>query len=229
MPRQHVMIVEDEQEILELLIHNLSKEGYQVSGATSGEDALPKIRSTKPELILLDLLLPGMNGLDLCRTVKRDTSTQDIPIIMVTAKGEENDILTGLKLGANDYIVKPFSPRILIARMRAVLRRKNRTDMDNQAPIEINEITLNPGRHEVTAGGEKIDLTYTEFKILMFLASHPGWVFSRFQIVEAVRGDNYPVTDRAVDVVIVGLRRKLGPYGNCIETVRGVGYKMREQ
>lgn len=223
------MIVEDEQEILELLIHNLSKEGYQVSGATSGEDALPKIRSTKPELILLDLLLPGMNGLDLCRTVKRDTSTQDIPIIMVTAKGEENDILTGLKLGADDYIVKPFSPRILIARMRAVLRRKNRTDMDNQAPIEINEITLNPGRHEVTAGGEKIDLTYTEFKILMFLASHPGWVFSRFQIVEAVRGDNYPVTDRAVDVVIVGLRRKLGPYGNCIETVRGVGYKMREQ
>ncbi|MFP4013237.1 MAG: response regulator [Chitinispirillaceae bacterium] len=229
MPRQHVMIVEDEQEILELLIHNLSKEGYQVSGATSGEDALPKIRSTKPELILLDLLLPGMNGLDLCRTVKRDSSTQDIPIIMVTAKGEENDILTGLKLGADDYIVKPFSPRILIARMRAVLRRKNRTDMDNQAPIEINEITLNPGRHEVTAGGEKIDLTYTEFKILMFLASHPGWVFSRFQIVEAVRGDNYPVTDRAVDVVIVGLRRKLGPYGNCIETVRGVGYKMREQ
>ncbi len=223
------MIVEDEQEILELLIHNLSKEGYQVSGATSGEDALPKIRSTKPELILLDLLLPGMNGLDLCRTVKRDSSTQDIPIIMVTAKGEENDILTGLKLGADDYIVKPFSPRILIARMRAVLRRKNRTDMDNQAPIEINEITLNPGRHEVTAGGEKIDLTYTEFKILMFLASHPGWVFSRFQIVEAVRGDNYPVTDRAVDVVIVGLRRKLGPYGNCIETVRGVGYKMREQ
>lgn len=223
------MIVEDEQEILELLIHNLSKEGYQVSGATSGEDALPKIRSTKPELILLDLLLPGMNGLDLCRTVKRDSSTQDIPIIMVTAKGEESDILTGLKLGADDYIVKPFSPRILIARMRAVLRRKNRTDMDNQAPIEINEITLNPGRHEVTAGGEKIDLTYTEFKILMFLASHPGWVFSRFQIVEAVRGDNYPVTDRAVDVVIVGLRRKLGPYGNCIETVRGVGYKMREQ
>lgn len=223
------MIVEDEQEILDLLIYNLSKEGYQVSGATSGEDALPKIRSTKPELILLDLMLPGMNGLDLCKTVKRDASTQNIPIIMVTAKGEENDILTGLKLGADDYIVKPFSPRILIARMKAVLRRKTRTDMDNQAPIEINKITLNPGRHEVTAGGEKIDLTHTEFKILMFLASHPGWVFSRFQIVEAVRGDNYPVTDRAVDVVIVGLRRKLGPYGNCIETVRGVGYKMREQ
>lgn len=222
------MIVEDEQEILDLLTHSLSREGYQVSGATSGEDALPKIRSTKPELILLDLMLPGMNGLDLCKTVKRDSATQNIPIIMVTAKGEESDILTGLKLGADDYIVKPFSPRILIARMRAVLRRKTRSDIDSQAPIEINEITLNPGRYEVTAGGRKVDLTYTEFKILLFLASHPGWVFSRFQIVEAVRGDNYPVTDRAVDVVIVGLRRKLGTHGNCIKTVRGVGYKIRE-
>ncbi len=228
MPRQHVMIVEDEQEILDLLLFNLSKEGYQVTGSTSGEDALPKIRAIKPELILLDLMLPGMTGFDLCRTVKRDPSTQNIAVIMVTAKGDEIDMLAGLKLGADDYVVKPFSPRILLARIRAVLRRKTRREIDSQSIIELNGIKLDPGRHEVLAGDTKIDLTYTEFKILMFLASHPGWVFSRFQIVEAIRGDNYPVTDRAVDVVIVGLRRKLGDFGNCIETVRGVGYKLRE-
>jgi two-component system phosphate regulon response regulator PhoB len=173
-------------------------------------------------------MLPGMDGLEVCKLLKSDPKTQYIPVVMLTAKGEDADIVTGLELGADDYIVKPFSPRVLIARLRAVLRRKARDLVDHTAPVTIHDITIHPGRHEVVAGDRKLDLTYTEFRVLHFLASRPGWVFTRYQIVEAVRGDNYPVTDRSVDVLVVGLRKKLGSRGKYIETVRGVGYRFKE-
>ena len=147
---------------------------------------------------------------------------------MLTAKGEEADIVTGLELGADDYVTKPFSPRILIARVRAVLRRKTKEQPDDALPTKIHNITIHPGRREVLVDGNQVQLTFTEFGILQFLARRPGWVFTRFQIVDAIRGDDYPVTDRSVDVQIVGLRKKLGPSGKYIETVRGVGYRFKE-
>jgi two-component system phosphate regulon response regulator PhoB len=148
---------------------------------------------------------------------------------MVTAKGEEADIVTGLELGADDYITKPFSPKVLIARMRAVLRRRDRAETAEDDVLKFDDIIIHPGRHEVTVEGDRVDLTFTEFRILHILARRPGWVFTRHQIVDAIHGEHYPVTDRAVDVQIVGLRRKLGSAGDYIETVRGVGYRFRDR
>ncbi|MBD3343777.1 MAG: response regulator [Chitinivibrionales bacterium] len=228
MAREEILIVEDEEDILELTVYNLSKEGYRPTGVTSGEEALKKIRAKQPDLILLDLMLPGMDGLEVSRILKKDQKTQGVPLIILTAKGEEADIVSGLELGADDYIVKPFSPRVLVARIRAVLRRKSRESVDEDQPVTMGEILIHPGRHEVTINGRRVDLTYTEFKVLHFLASRPGWAFTRYQIVDAVRGDNYPVTDRSVDVLVVGLRKKLGNFSQYIETVRGVGYRFKE-
>lgn len=228
MARGQILIIEDEEDIIELVSYNLSREGYRVIGVSSGEEGLKRARNDPPDLCILDLMLPGMDGLEVCKLLKSDSKTQNIPIVMLTAKGEDADIVAGLELGADDYIVKPFSPRVLIARLRAVLRRKSRDAVDHTAPITIHDLTIHPGRHEVKAEDKKIDLTYTEFRVLHFLANRPGWVFTRYQIVEAVRGDNYPVTDRSVDVLIVGLRKKLGTRGKYIETVRGVGYRFRE-
>jgi two-component system phosphate regulon response regulator PhoB len=149
--------------------------------------------------------------------------------MMVTAKGEESDIVAGLELGADDYLVKPFSPRVLVARVKALQRRRRKSNGDTQTPLEMHGLSIHPGRHEVMVKGERIDLTNMEFKVLYFLASQPAWVFTRYQIVEGVRGDNYPVTDRSVDVLITGLRKKLGSAGEYIETVRGVGYRFREE
>jgi two-component system phosphate regulon response regulator PhoB len=174
-------------------------------------------------------MLPGIDGLDVTKKLKNDPRTCHIPIIMLTAKGEEADIVTGLELGADDYITKPFSPRILVARVRAVIRRKAIEPFDDKSVIQIHDLVIHPQRREVLVRGEPVELTFTEFQVLDFLAKRPGWVFTRFQIVDAIRGDNYPVTDRSVDVQIVGLRKKLGPCGRCIETVRGVGYRFREQ
>jgi two-component system phosphate regulon response regulator PhoB len=174
-------------------------------------------------------MLPGIDGLEVAKILKNDSKTQDIPIIMLTAKGEEADIVTGLELGADDYITKPFSPRILTARIRAVLRRKSTPPSDETSIIQHNGLIIHPGRRDVRINGKPVELTYTEFQVLHYLAKRPGWVFTRYQIVEAVRGDDYPVTDRSVDVQIVGLRKKLGFYGKYIETVRGVGYRFREK
>ena len=185
--------------------------------------------SWEPDIILLDLMLPGMDGLDACRQLKDKDTTSKIPVIMVTAKGEESDIVLGLELGADDYIVKPFSPKVLVARVRRSLRRGSKdTDGGEGAPIHQHDIYIHPGRREVRAGEESISLTFTEFNILLFLARRPGWVFTRTQIVDAVKGDDYHVTDRAVDVHILGLRKKLGDHGDVIETVRGVGYRFKE-
>ena len=228
MPNERILIVDDEEDILELLKYNLSREGYKVSCAASGEETLRAVRSGIPDLIVLDLMLPGIDGLDVARQLKNDPKTRDVPIVMLTAKGEEADIVTGLELGADDYITKPFSPRVLLARVRAVLRRRVRESTDDTSVLQIRKLEIHPGRREVLVNGEPVQLTFTEFGILNFLARRPGWAFTRSQIVDAVRGDDYFVTDRSVDVQIVGLRKKLGPAGTDIETVRGVGYRFRD-
>jgi len=229
MAKERILVVEDEEDILELVSFNLDREGYQVVRAKSGEQALKKARMESLDLILLDLMLPGIDGLDVAKVLKNDKATREVPIVMLTAKGEETDIVAGLELGADDYITKPFSPKIMIARIRAVLRRKKKEPAeDDAAVLRIHELVIHPGRHEVLVDGNPVQMTFTEFQILYFLARRPGWVFTRFQIVDAVRGDDYPVTDRSVDVQIVGLRKKLGPAGKYIETVRGVGYRFKE-
>ena len=228
MAKEKILVVDDEEDILELVRYNLSREGYQVTGSLTGEDALRKIRSDTFDLIVLDLMLPGMDGLAFTKTVKNDSRLRSTPIIMLTAKGEEADIVAGLELGADDYITKPFSPRVMIARVRAALRRQKETPEDEMAIVKIHDLEINPGRRSVLAKGNPIDLTYTEFQLLLLLARRPGWVFTRSQIVDLIRGSDYPVTDRSVDVQIVGLRKKLGSYGKYIETVRSVGYRFRE-
>ena len=228
MAKEKILVVDDEEDILELLRFNLSRERYQVSCALTAEKALSLVQSEAPDLIVLDLMLPGIDGLEVARQLKNDPATKNIPIVMLTAKGEEADIVTGLELGADDYITKPFSPRILLARVRAVLRRKTTVSQEKESVIRVHDLTIHPGRHEVLVDGKPVQLTFTEFGILNYLARRPGWVFTRSQIVDAVRGDDYFVTDRSVDVQIVGLRKKLGPAGKCIETVRGIGYRFKD-
>jgi two-component system phosphate regulon response regulator PhoB len=228
MPTEKILVVEDEENIQELIRYNLTKEGYQVSCALSGEKGLDAARTENPDLVLLDLMLPGLDGLDVCKELKRDAATQAIAVIMVTAKGDETDIVTGLEMGADDYVIKPFSPKILLSRVKAVLRRKHSPQPDDKDVIHIGDLAIHPGRHEALLENKKLDLTFTEFRILQTLATRPGWVFTRGQIVDAVRGEDHAVTDRSVDFQIVGLRRKLGNYSEYIETVRGVGYRFQE-
>ncbi|MBI4830102.1 MAG: response regulator [Candidatus Lindowbacteria bacterium] len=228
MAKEHVLVVDDEEDILELVEYNLAKNGFNVTCVATGEDALDLARTRLPELIVLDLMLPGVEGLEVCRRLKNDPKTQHIPIVMLTAKGEEPDIVTGLELGADDYITKPFSPRVLVARVRAVLRRKKTSAAGETAVLKIHDMIIDPGRHQVMVKGKPIELTFTEFCILNLLARRPGWVFTRSQIIDAARGSDYVVTERAVDVQIVGLRKKLGDHGKYIETVRGVGYRFKE-
>ncbi len=228
MAKEKILVVDDEADILELVRYNLSREGYHVTGTLTGEDALRKVRSDPFDLIVLDLMLPGMDGLAFTKSIKNDSRLRNIPIIMLTAKGEEADIVTGLELGAEDYITKPFSPKVMIARVRAALRRHKEEPEDEMAIVKIHDLEINPGRRDVLVKGEPVDLTYTEFQVLLLLAKRPGWVFTRSHIVNSIRGNDYPVTDRSVDVQIVGLRKKLGAYGKYIETVRGVGYRFKE-
>ena len=228
MAKEKILVVDDEEDILELVRYNLSREGYRVTGTLTGEEALRKVRSDAFDLIVLDLMLPGMDGLAFTKTLKNDPRLRNIPIIMLTAKGEESDIVAGLELGADDYITKPFSPKVMIARVRTALRRHAEEPEDEMAIVKIYDLEINPGRRSVMAKGDSIDLTYTEFQVLLLLAKRPGWVFTRSQIVDSIRGNDYPVTDRSVDVQIVGLRKKLGVFGKYIETVRGVGYRFKE-
>jgi two-component system phosphate regulon response regulator PhoB len=228
MAKEKILVVDDEEDILELVRYNLAREGYHVAGTLSGEEALKQARTEAFDLIVLDLMLPGIDGLEVTKKLKANEKTQHIPIVMLTAKGEEADIVTGLELGADDYITKPFSPRVLVARVRTALRRRIDKQEDDTTVIHIHELEIHPGRRSVIAGGNPVELTYSEFQVLYVLARRPGWVFTRGQIVDAVRGDDYPVTDRSVDVQIVGLRKKLGGCGKYIETVRGVGYRFRE-
>jgi two-component system phosphate regulon response regulator PhoB len=226
--RKRILVVEDEEDILELIRYNLAKEGYDVHGVKSGEDALKKLNSTLPDLVILDLMLPGIDGFEICKIIKGDSKTKAIPIIMLTAKSEEADIVTGLELGADDYITKPFSPRILIARVRAALRRKSSEPIDETTPIKVHDILIHPGRHEVSIKGKPVDLSFSEFRILWCLARRPGWVFTRDQIIDSIHGADYAVTDRSIDVQVAGLRKKLGGHGKLIETIRSVGYRFKD-
>ncbi len=229
MANEKIVVIDDEENILELVSYNLTRDGYAVTGVTTGEDALKKVRTIRPDLVVLDLMLPGMDGFEVCKILKNDPKTAHIPVIMLTAKGEEADIVTGLELGADDYIVKPFSPKVLIARVRAVLRRKATEPIGESDVIQMKDLVIHPGRREVLMKGKPVSLTSTEFRMLHYLARRPGWVFTRQQIIDTARGDEYPVTDRSVDVHIVGLRKKLGALGELIETVRGVGYRFKER
>jgi len=223
-----ILIVDDEADIAELIRFNLRQAGFRTKVAASGEEAIKEVRLDAPDLIVLDLMLPGIDGLDVCRLLKSDEATAAIPIVMLTARGEEEDVVKGLELGADDYITKPFSPRVLIARIKSVLRRKQKAVQNEAEIVKFKEIYIDPGKRKVSVSGRFVELTYTEFEILNFLIRHPGWVFTRNEIVDNIRGDNYPVTDRSVDVQIVGLRKKLGAASKYIETVRGVGYRMKE-
>ena len=229
MTRQSVLVVDDEADILELVKYNLGKNGYDVACAASGEEALDMVRKQIPDLMVLDLMLPGVDGLDVCRNIKGDDRTRHVPILMLTARGEESDIVVGLEIGADDYLTKPFSPRVLVARVRAVLRRKSVAAPGTEEILRIHEMEINPGRHEVRLHGKAVDMTRTEFRILHFLARRPGWVFTRYQIVDGSQGADALVTERSVDVHIVSLRKKLGDGGEMIQTVRGVGYKLKDR
>ena len=228
--RPKVLIIEDEEDIRELVRYNLARERYEILEAETGEEGFKLAAQHKPNLILLDLMLPGKDGMEICRELKRSDDTRDIPVVMMTARGEESDVVAGLELGADDYVVKPFSPKVLVARVKAVLRRDSSEAVPSaDEVIKIYDLVIHPGRHEVTVNNEPVTLTASEFAILQFLARRPGWVFTRYQIVDAVHGEDYPVTERSVDVQIVGLRKKLKKVGEYIETVRGIGYRFRDK
>ena len=232
MSKERIMIVEDEESIQELIKYNLQREGYLVPVCCeNGESALESAVTYKPDLILLDLMLPGVDGLTVCKNLKADPVTKHIPVIMLTAKSEESDVVIGLELGADDYITKPFSPKILTARIRAVLRRIAALEEvpEDEKELSRGPLHMNSARRSVTLNGQELDLTCSEFNILYHLAKRPGWVFTRNQIVNAIRGDDYPVTEREIDVQIVGLRRKMGAFGELIETVRGIGYRFSQE
>jgi len=228
MARQLILLIEDDEDIRELLVYNLEKYGYEVEAVETGEDGLASAGGRKPDLILLDLMLPGVDGLSVCRRLKEGRATHEVPIIIVSAKGEETDVITGLELGADDYLVKPFSPNILLSRVRAVLRRSNQSLPDDAAVLRVHALVIDPKKFKATLNGQNLDLTASEFRILYYLASHQGWVFTRYQIMDAIRGEGYVVTERAIDVQIAGLRKKLGSHSDYIETVRGVGYRFLE-
>jgi DNA-binding response OmpR family regulator len=220
MARGRIFVVEDEPDILELVRYNLAQHGYEVTCALSGEEALAQIRARLPDLVVLDLMLPGVDGLEVCKTLKREGRTADIPILML--------IVTGLELGADDYLVKPFSPRVLLARIRAVLRRQQTAAPESTEELARGELVIRPGRYEVLVHDQTVQLTRSEFRILYLLARRPGWVFTRNQIIDAAQGEDATVTTRSVDVHMVSLRRKLGAYGEVIETIRGVGYRFKD-
>jgi two-component system phosphate regulon response regulator PhoB len=228
MEKAKILVVEDEAPIQELLRFNLERKNYRVHVAESGEAALAEVGAFMPDLILLDIMLPGADGLEVCRQIKASPKTKHIPIIMLTALSEEADIVAGLELGADDYVTKPFSPRVLLARVKAALRRRVLEPSSDDGIVSIHGIEIDASRHKVVVDERKIVLTSTEFKVLQLMAGQPGRVFTRYQIVDAVHGEDYPVTDRSVDVQIVGLRKKLGDAGRFIETVRGIGYRFRE-
>ncbi len=231
MGSERILVVDDEQDILELIGYNLRKAGYTVESVATGEAALEAARRRIPDAVVLDLLLPGLDGVEVCRRLKADEATRAVPILMLTAKSEDSDIVSGLEVGADDYITKPFSPRVLLARLQTALRRvrDSRGDSGADPVLRIHELEIDAQRHTVLCAGKAVELSATEFALLEILARNPGSVFSRARIIDAIKGSDYPVTERSVDVQVLGLRRKLGAHSGLIETVRGVGYRMRAE
>jgi len=231
MAKASILVVEDDPEIRELLAFSLAKEGWKLVLAADGEEGLRLMPEADPDCVVLDIMLPGMDGLEVLRALKADPAKRRLPVIMTTAKGEDADVVAGLELGADDYVVKPYSPKVLAARIRAALRRtSDASDPARRAEQVVSKgpLRLDSGRREVRVGEREVALSATEFSILEFLLRNPGWVFSRSQIIDAIKGKDYPVTDRSVDVQILALRRKLGESGDYIETVRGFGYRMKD-
>ena len=230
-PKLHILVVDDEVDIAQLIRFNLEKEGFLVSVLHSGDSVLPFLLKNKIDLVVLDLMLPGINGLDLCRAIKSDADLKSIPVILLTAKAQESDVVKGFDMGAEDYVTKPFSVKVLMARIRTTLRKNTepaiKSDKNKSEVVKIHNILIDMGRRSIEIDAQPVELTHTEFQILYLLAKNPGWVYSRYQIVDSIRGENYAVTERSVDVQIVGLRKKLGESGKFIETVRGVGYRMK--
>lgn len=229
MSRSKVVIVEDEPDIVEVISYNLKREGFQVAAAGRGDDGLNLVRNQSPSLVILDLMLPGMDGLSVCQQIKSDPLTRDIPIIIVSAKGEESDVVIGLGLGADDYLAKPFSPRELLARVKAVLRRGPIREEQRKDRIAIKDLVIDLTRHEVLVGDNPLKLTATEFKLLYQLASQPGRAFTREQLLNRVVGEGVIVVDRNIDVHIRALRKKLGDRAAMIQTIRGVGYRFVDE
>jgi two-component system phosphate regulon response regulator PhoB len=232
MSKATILVVEDDPDIRELLVYTLGQEGYIILQSPSSEMALKILEETTPNLLVLDVMLPGMDGLELLRKLKSDPRFRNLPVILASAKGEEADVVSGLELGAEDYVTKPFSPRVLLARVRTALRRHTQADnaqAGTEPVVRAGALILDPVRHETRLDGKKLELSATEFSVLEVLARSPGRVFTRSQIIDAVRGHDYPVTDRSVDVQILAIRKKLGSPGELVETVRGVGYRFRDE
>lgn len=227
MSGETILVVDDEADIRELVRYNLTKEGYAIHTVATGEDALDAAERLSPAAIILDLMLPGIDGLEVCKRLKRQDTTKNIPVIMLTARTEDADMVAGLEIGADDYVTKPFSPKVLVARIRAALRSREANAIPSSGRLSAHGVTVDISRHEVRCGAEEVPLSATEFSILAFLMSNPGWVFSRARIIDAVHGKDYPVTERSVDVQILGLRKKMGDCAGLVETVRGVGYRFR--
>lgn len=228
MNREHIVVIEDERDILEVIEYNLAREGFEVQSSRDGEAGLAQVRADAPSLVILDLMLPGIDGVEICRRLKADATTRTIPILMLSAKGEESDIVLGLGVGADDYVTKPFSPRELVARVRAVLRRGALRDIAPLERIRHAGVQVDAGRHEVTVDGLSVPFTATEFRLLHFMAGQPGRVFTRDQLIDRVIGQDAIVIDRNIDVHIRSVRKKLEPYRDLLETIRGVGYRFRD-
>lgn len=230
MAKPLIIVVEDEPDIREIMLYNLRREGYEAEGFESGSEGLEAIRAKQPNLVILDLMLPGMDGLTVCQQVRAEAAIKATPIIIVSAKEEESDVVIGLGLGADDYVPKPFSPRELLARVKAVLRRSQQADQgDQHERVVIGDLIIDLEKHTVTVDGQLVKLTATEFKLLYQLASHPGRAYTREQLLNRVVGDGVVVVDRNIDVHIRAVRKKIGNYADHIQTVRGVGYRFAEQ
>jgi two-component system, OmpR family, alkaline phosphatase synthesis response regulator PhoP len=227
MTKGKLLVIDDEKDLIELIRYNFEKEGFKVIGAGNGELGLSLAASEKPDIVVIDLMLPDMDGLDICRSLREGSGTAHIPIIMLTAKSAESDRVVGLELGADDYVTKPFSPRELVARVKALLRRSSGFRKQSSM-IRHGLLSIDPASHQVCCGEKRIDLTATEYRLLQFLASNPGFVYSRSALIDGALGRDVTVLERTIDVHVVSLRRKLGKCGGWIETIRGFGYKFRE-
>ena len=227
MGTERILIIEDDPEIQEMLKYAFAREGWKLIQAKTGEEGLNALQSKGADCVVLDIMLPGMDGLKALKKIREEKKFQTLPVILCTARGEESDVVTGLELGADDYVVKPYSPRVLAARIRASLRRKEAVNSPEKTAWKHGMLKVDVERHTAFLGETPLDLYATEFAILAEFMRHPDIVFSRQKIITAIRGADYPVTDRSVDVQIMGLRKKLGEAGNMIETVRGVGYRFK--
>jgi two-component system, OmpR family, alkaline phosphatase synthesis response regulator PhoP len=228
MPKGTILVIDDEDDLVELVRYNLAREGFHVIAAHDGESGLRLVDQKSPDLVVVDLMLPGIDGLEVCRRLRAESRTFKLPIVMLTAKSSESDRVVGLEIGADDYITKPFSPSELVARVKALLRRAAGFEQPSQL-IKCGDLTVDLAKHEVSCGNARIDLTATEFRLLQMLAAHPGRVYSRSELIDGVLGSNVAVLDRTIDVHVMALRKKLGESAAFIETIRGFGYRFREE